>query len=285
MSDVYQKIGVSFAVEGSAAADVVWLNTAITDSFGSQVRFGPDANSQPHVTVALGEADQDALARVIALVGEAARTTEPFTMAFGPIARETVTGRYVLADVYMPDPIRHRRSALRARIANHLSGLGRTTDEPHLTVGGTVGDGEPKRFDPPGPAAMRRSRRRTGLLRAGARRLTGQPTRRSTVGYLFMRITGALPFKGAAERAPSRKARSLVRGAAGAPVGGLAQGPVLARRAVAGRQDRHGPVGRPVVGRAQAQSRLDAGDRAVGVHVPLLVRAAVAVPDDGPGPR
>jgi 2'-5' RNA ligase len=129
-----QKIGVSFAVEGTAADDVVQLNTAIAGSFGSQVRFGPDGNSQPHVTIALGEAGQNALAHVITLVEKTARTTEPFLMAFGPVARETVTGRYLLADVYLPGPIRQWRSALRARIADHLSGLGRTTDEPHLTV-------------------------------------------------------------------------------------------------------------------------------------------------------
>jgi 2'-5' RNA ligase len=132
--DLPRKIGVSFAVEGTAADDVVRLNTAIAGSFGSQVRFGPDGNSRPHVTVALGEAGQNALAHVIALVERTARTTEPFLMAFGPVARETVTGRYVLADVYLPGPIRQWRSALRARIADHLSGRGRTTDEPHLTV-------------------------------------------------------------------------------------------------------------------------------------------------------
>lgn len=134
MSEVSQKIGVSFAVEGTAADDVVRLNTAIAGSSGSQVRFGPDGNSRPHVTVALGDASQNALAHVIALVEKTARTTGPFLMAFGPVARETVTGRYVLADVYLPGPIRQWRSALRARIADHLSGLGRTTDEPHLTV-------------------------------------------------------------------------------------------------------------------------------------------------------
>ncbi|MEU4387493.1 2'-5' RNA ligase family protein [Promicromonospora sp. NPDC023805] len=134
MSEVSQKIGVSFAVEGTAADDVVRLHTAIAGSFGSQVRFGRDGNSRPHVTVALGEADQASLAHVIALVEKAARTTEPFLLAFGPVARKAVTGRYVLADVYLPGSIRQWRSALRARIANHLSGLGRTTDEPHLTV-------------------------------------------------------------------------------------------------------------------------------------------------------
>lgn len=134
MSEVSQKIGVSFAVEAAAVDDVVRLNTAIAGSFGSQVRFGPDGNSRPHVTVALGDASQNALAHVITLVEKTARTTEPFLMTFGPVARETVTGRYVLADVYLPGPIRQWRSALRARIADHLSGLGRTTDEPHLTV-------------------------------------------------------------------------------------------------------------------------------------------------------
>lgn len=62
MSEVSQKIGVSFAVEAAAVDDIVRLNTAIAGSFGSQVRFGPDGNSRPHVTVALGDASQNALA-------------------------------------------------------------------------------------------------------------------------------------------------------------------------------------------------------------------------------
>ncbi|WP_275004125.1 2'-5' RNA ligase family protein [Promicromonospora iranensis] len=134
MSELSQKMGVSFAVEGTAADDVVQLNTTIAGSFGSQVRFGQDGNSRPHVTVALGEVGQNALAHAIALVERSTRTAEPFLMTFGPVARESVTGRYVLADVYLPEPIRQWRSALHTRITDHLSGLGRTTDEPHLTV-------------------------------------------------------------------------------------------------------------------------------------------------------
>jgi 2'-5' RNA ligase len=134
VNDTPQKVGVSFAVEGAAADDIVRLNAAIADQFGSQIRLGSDGNSRPHVTIALGEADQGALARVIALVDKAARTTGPFPMRFGPVAREIVTGRYILADVVMPDPVRHWRRALHAQIAEHLNGLGRTTDDPHLTV-------------------------------------------------------------------------------------------------------------------------------------------------------
>lgn len=70
-----QKIGVSFPVEGAAADDLVRLNAAIADQFGSQIWFGSDGNSRPHVTIALGEADQGALARVIALLDGAARPT------------------------------------------------------------------------------------------------------------------------------------------------------------------------------------------------------------------
>lgn len=134
MNDTPRKVGVSFAVEGAAADDIVRLNAAIADQLGSQIRLGSDGNSRPHVTIALGEADQGALARVIALVEKAARTTGPFSMRFGPVTREIVTGRYILADVVMPDPVRQWRRALRAKIADHLSGLGRTTDDPHLTV-------------------------------------------------------------------------------------------------------------------------------------------------------
>src|ERR1051326_8152421 len=58
------------------------------------------------------------------------------------------------------------------------------------------------------------------------------------------------------------------------------QGPLLVGLAVAGPENDlrtvrgTGPVG------VHAQSRLDTGDGAVGVHVPLLVGLAVAVPDD-----
>lgn len=134
MTDVPQKIGVSFAVEGAARDDIVRLNTVIADKFGSQVRFGVSGNSEPHVTVALGDAGEEDVALVIALLDEAVRELEPFTMRFGPIGRETVTGRYVLADIFVDAAVLQWRHWLRERIAGRLSGLGRMTDEPHLTL-------------------------------------------------------------------------------------------------------------------------------------------------------
>lgn len=134
MIDVPQKIGVSFAVEGAARDDIVRLNKVIADGFGSQVRFGGGGNSEPHVTVALGETGQEDVALVIALVDQVVRELEPFTMRFGPIGRETVTGRYVLADIVVDAAVLQWRHRLRERIAGHLSGLGRMTDEPHLTL-------------------------------------------------------------------------------------------------------------------------------------------------------
>jgi 2'-5' RNA ligase len=129
-----QKIGVSFAVEGTTADDFARLNTAIANQTGSQIRLGSGGNSHPHVTIALGEADRDALARVVVLVHRATRTTQPFLMKFGSVTRETVTGRYVLADVDMPARVHQWRRDLHAKIAGYLSGVGRTTDDPHLTV-------------------------------------------------------------------------------------------------------------------------------------------------------
>jgi len=132
--DVSQKIGVSFVVNGSAADDVVRLNAAISEQFGSEIRFGPAGNSCPHVTIALGTPDKAALTCVTGLVDEAVRTIEPFRMRFGLAARETVTGRYVLSDADLPASVRRWRSDLRARIADRLIEQGRTTDDPHLTV-------------------------------------------------------------------------------------------------------------------------------------------------------
>jgi DNA-binding FrmR family transcriptional regulator len=86
------------------------------------------------VTVALGEAGEEDVALVIALVDRAVKKLEPFTMRFGPIARETVTGRYVLADISIDATVQQWRHRLRERVSGHLSGLGRMTDEPHLTV-------------------------------------------------------------------------------------------------------------------------------------------------------
>ena len=59
---------------------------------------------------------------------------QPFRMRLGPVARETVTGRYVLAEAELPAFVRRWRSELRTRIAGHLTGQGRTTDDPHVTV-------------------------------------------------------------------------------------------------------------------------------------------------------
>jgi 2'-5' RNA ligase len=145
VSDDLQKIGVSFAVEGTAADDFARLNAAIANRTGSQIRLGSDGNSDPHVTIALGEADGDALARVVVLVQNATRTTGPFLMKFGSVARENVTGRYVIADVDMPARVRQWRRDLHAKIAGYLSGVGRTTDDPHLTV--AVVEGRNKEID------------------------------------------------------------------------------------------------------------------------------------------
>lgn len=134
MTDSQQRIGVSFAVEGEAAVDAVRLNSALTQRFDSEIRLRADGNSRPHVTIALGEADQVALASIIALVDKAVRDTKPFRMRFGRVSREIVTGRYVLADVVIPEDVAVWRSTLHAKIADHLSGVGRTTDDPHLTV-------------------------------------------------------------------------------------------------------------------------------------------------------
>lgn len=134
MIDGQQRIGVSFAVEGEAAVDAVRLNSVLTQRFDSEIRLRADGNSHPHVTIALGEADQVALAGIIALVDQAARETRPFRMSFGRVSREIVTGRYVLADVVIPKNVAVWRSTLRTKIAGHLSGAGRTTDDPHLTI-------------------------------------------------------------------------------------------------------------------------------------------------------
>src|SRR3954453_19980508 len=64
-----------------------------------------------------------------------------------------------------------------------------------------------------------------------------------------------------------------------------ALGPLLVARAVTGPEDQQGAVGGSGAVRAQAQAGLHAGDRAVGVQVPLLVGPAIAVPDEHPGAR
>lgn len=134
MSDVPQKIGLSFAVEGRAADDVARLNASISEQVGSEIRFGPAGNSQPHITIALGVVDPAALTYATRLVGKDVRAIEPFRIRFGMVARETVTGRYILVDADLPVSIRRWRSDLRTRIADHLIGQGRTTDDPHLTI-------------------------------------------------------------------------------------------------------------------------------------------------------
>jgi 2'-5' RNA ligase len=143
--DASRKIGVSFAVEGRATDDVARLNAVISEKFSSEIRFGPAGNSRPHITIALGSADPALLTHVTELVDAAVHTIEPFRMRFGLVARETVTGRYILADAVLPAAVRRWRSDLRTRLADHLIGQGRTTDEPHLTV--AVVDGQDNAVD------------------------------------------------------------------------------------------------------------------------------------------
>lgn len=128
------KIGVSFAVEGPAADDCRFVNTAISRRFGSLVRFGDGGNSRPHVTVALGTVHVADLDQVIGVIETEAPRLRPFVLRFGPVAREHVTGGYVLADVVADDVVRVWRAGVREKVAPLMQGLGRTTSDPHLTL-------------------------------------------------------------------------------------------------------------------------------------------------------
>lgn len=176
---------MSFAVEGAAHDDAARLNALITNDTSSEVRFGAEGNSAPHVTIALGEADGDDTARVVALVTHAVRKLEPFTMSFGPVEREHVTGEYVLASVVVEHAVRRWRSLLREQIARHLSGLGRMTDEPHLTLA-VVEDSCRKAVDDlldrarPGISACEVTH--VDVAHAGRRGVKGELIRRLTLG-------------------------------------------------------------------------------------------------------
>lgn len=128
------KVGVSFAVEGPAVDDCAFLNAAIDQRYGSLVRFGELGNSRPHVTVALGTVEAEALDLLVAIVAEAVPRLAPFTVRFGRPARETVTGQYVMTDVLAPDAVLAWRVGVREAVSPLIHGLGRTTSDPHLTL-------------------------------------------------------------------------------------------------------------------------------------------------------
>lgn len=178
---------MSFAVEGAAHDDAVLLNALVANDTSSEVRLGAEGNSAPHVTIALGEAHGDDTARVVALVAHAVRELEPFTMTFGPVEREHVTGQYVLAGVVVEDAVRRWRSRLRDRIAQHLSGLGRMTEEPHLTLA-VVEDSDDRRqavdslLDRARPEISGCEVTHVDVAHAGRRGIKGQLIRRFTLG-------------------------------------------------------------------------------------------------------
>lgn len=131
------RINVNFPVLGASRVAAEALNTRLRDleDATNEVAFGPDGNSQPHLTIVLGDIRAGGLTELVDRVGYWAETLTRFTVSFGPAYREIETGCYVMADARIPDRFNNRRRELRGSVSHLFTDVGRMTSTPHLTLG------------------------------------------------------------------------------------------------------------------------------------------------------
>lgn len=131
------KIGVSFPVLGQTVEECLRINQHIRSLAQSQVTFGDNGNSSPHVTIAMGTvADDTHVQAVIDRVESLVRQLpEHDYMNFELPYRETVTTHYVFADVVFSHPINQWRLEARHALDQFFAEPARTSDVPHLTLG------------------------------------------------------------------------------------------------------------------------------------------------------
>lgn len=129
------KLGISLSIEGVAADACVAINSRLSQVCHSDVVFGSEGNSLPHVSVMLGNVRFQDIDRVSQIVSRHCRKIGPISLEFDPPERELTTGRYVMSSVRMSDEALAWRHNLAADVRELFADAGRQTTAPHLTLG------------------------------------------------------------------------------------------------------------------------------------------------------
>lgn len=135
MPESQVKININFPVFGNTLTDCLMLNRDISRKSVSSIRFGPDGNSSPHVTILMGDVECSNVTCLSEIVAKMARTLPSSVAAkFGKPYRETVTGRYIMANVVVPHHMAMWRLALRQALSQYFISESRMSKDLHVTL-------------------------------------------------------------------------------------------------------------------------------------------------------
>jgi 2'-5' RNA ligase len=136
------KVGVNIPITEPALTACLKINSEIASLTQSLVVFGPDGNSSPHVTIAMGSIESDDLMAQVEAVLQNLTRNLPSTIQldFGPVYRESLTGHYVFSDVLFSDAMADWRAKAQRALHSLFIEPARTSDVPHLTLGHVSAD-------------------------------------------------------------------------------------------------------------------------------------------------
>jgi hypothetical protein len=129
------KINVAIPVSGDVLAACVRINAQVRRLTSSDIQFGQDANSSPHVTIAMGQVGElRQWIRLQETVIAMSKELRSFSIRVGMPYRESETGRYIVGDIIGAGEFRTWRDAVRMATSGLFADEARTSDEPHLTI-------------------------------------------------------------------------------------------------------------------------------------------------------
>lgn len=130
------KVGINIPIVSPAAETCIEINRLINKATSGAVIFGLEGNSSPHVTIAMGLIVRSDIKELVKLLeGLVSKLDHPIRMDFSKPYRETVTGRYVLADVILDESVQQWRRFVREQLLHIFAEPARTSEQPHLTLG------------------------------------------------------------------------------------------------------------------------------------------------------
>ncbi len=111
------------------------LNNQIQDLAYTQIRFDEaTATSFPHVTAAMGEVEEAELEQIVEALADLVGQTSATPVRFGAPYRESTTGRYVIAEVFLPQELEDLRRTIRSRTEGLFREAARTSVGAHVTI-------------------------------------------------------------------------------------------------------------------------------------------------------
>lgn len=135
MSDNQIKININFPISGPVLAKCLEINKEVANLAGSVVRFGSGGNSTPHVTLMMGTVKTANIPELERLArGYAQNLPAAIPVAFSRPYREDLTGRYVMADVSVPDQVLSWRTELQDAVKGYFVDAARMSQDLHVTL-------------------------------------------------------------------------------------------------------------------------------------------------------